>query len=143
MRLNHKKKIMIQLYISLTQKLKELTALKLIDIDGTNEGKMYPAAFVNLGKLNYDQMQGGSTYANLPITVTVELNPIHRSGSNSPVLDALESGFQVVEDIKAKLIKEEVTYIGGIMLTGEDLVKEKGKYKAILEFVGMVEYVPE
>jgi hypothetical protein len=134
---------MIQLYITITQKLKEVTALRLIDIDGTNEGKLYPAARVKLGKLNYDQMQGGRTNANLPITVTVELNPIHRSGSNSPVLDSLMAGFNVVDAVKAKLVKEEMDYIGGIMLTGEDLIKSDGKYKAILDFTGYVEYTPE
>lgn len=143
MRLNQNSNIMIQLYVSLTQKLAEVTDLKLIDIAGTNEGKMYPAAFVKLGKLNYQQMQGGSTYAELAITVTVELNPIHRSGSNSPVLDSLQEGFSVVDSVKAKLVNETLDYIGGIMLTGEDLIKQKGKYTAVLEFVGMVEYTPE
>jgi hypothetical protein len=134
---------MIQLYISLTQKLAEIPELKLIDIDGTEEGKQFPAAFVKIGKLNYQQQQGGATYSEVPITVNIEMNPIHRSGSNSPVLNELVDKMGVIDAIKVKLINEPIDYISGIMLTGEDLIKDKGKYKAVLEFMGYVEFTPE
>ncbi len=134
---------MIQLYVSVTQHLAAIEGLPLVDIAGTNEGKIYPAAFVSLGKLNYEQLNNGSGMAQLPISVNVELNPVHRSGSNSPMLDALTNAFDVVEEVKNKLVKEGVEYISGIMLTGEDLVKTKGKYTAKLDFIGTVQYDAE
>ncbi|MCT4647583.1 MAG: hypothetical protein N4A74_21525 [Carboxylicivirga sp.] len=134
---------MIQLYLSLTGKLAEIKELKLVDIAGTNEGKIFPAAFVNLAPLNYEQLHQGAGIAQVPITVQVELNPVHRSGSNSPMLDALTASFNVIESVKSKLLKEEVECISGIMLSGEDLKKENGKYLVTLNFVGTVEYVPD
>jgi len=133
---------MIELYISLASKLREIPGLKLVDIEGTNEAKIFPAAFIDLGEIPYEQTGQGSAIASFPFTIRIELDPKHRSGSNSPVLDALASGFGVVNAIKTTLNNDEIDFIGGIMLTKEGLKKAKGKYEATLNFIGTVEYTP-
>ena len=134
---------MIELYLSIAKKLHEIPGLALVDIEGTNEAKLYPAAFISLGDLPYEQLGGGTAIASFPFQVKIELSPKHRSGSNSPVLDALLESFSVVADARNKLTKEDVDYIGGIMLTGESLKKKDGKYEAVLKFIGNVEYSPD
>jgi len=133
---------MIQLYLALAKKLREIPKeqLPLIDIDGTEGIKTHTSAYIKLGKLHYEQQNAGNTMAQLPIYIDVNLNPQHSSESSSPVLDALASSFDVVELVKSKLLNEGIDCISGIMLTGEDLVKQKGKYTAKLELVGLVEY---
>ena len=134
---------MIELYISLAKKLATIPGLKLIDIEGTNEAKIYPAAFIKLGDLPYEQTGQGAAIASFPFSIRVELDPKHRSGSNSPMLEALENGFGVVNAIKSALINDDVDFIAGIMLTGESLEKQNGKYQSVLKFVGTVEYSPD
>lgn len=135
---------MIELYLSIAKKLKEIPELKYIDIDGSEEIKTSPAAFVSLGKIPWESMAENHQYAEFPFSVKLDITPYHRSGADAPVtvLDNLASNLGVINAVKDKLLKEGTDLITGIEITGEDLRKQNGKYSLLLDFKGYVSYEP-
>lgn len=134
---------MISLYFTIANQLKSVPGLKLIDLDGTDEVKVTPAAFVNLPDINYTQLQGGNAMAAFPFSIRLEL-PIQArteiKGNKTDNTEALTEGMAISEAVKNVLIKEGTQLITGIMLTGESLTKANGKYTNTFTFTGTVSY---
>lgn len=135
---------MIDLYLSITKKLKEIPELKYIDIDGSEEIKTSPAAFISLGKIPWEQLTEGNMNGELPFTIKVDITPYHRSAADTPepVLTKLSESLNVIELVKTKILNQETEFITGVTLVGEELKKQGGKYTLILEFKGYVSYEP-
>ena len=135
---------MIELYLSISKKLNEVQELKYIDIEGSEEINISPAAFVSLGEITWQELGEGHYKGDLSFTVKVDVTPYHRSAGNSPepVLTKLEESMSVINAVKDKILKGEIDYISGITLTGEGFKKQKGKFTALFKFKGYVEYEP-
>ncbi len=134
---------MIELYTTIIAKLAEIQEFSLIDIEGTNEAKIFPSAYVYIQPIKYEQASDDYAVAPINFNVKIEVKPNHRSGFNSPVLNELKQCLKIVNDTKNKLLNEAIDYIDGIMITGEGLTKKQGKYTALLQFIGRVEYLPD
>ena len=135
---------MIELYLNIEKKLKEIPELKYIDIDGSEEIKTSPAAFISLGKIPWEELTEGNMNGELPFTVKVDITPYHRSAADTPepVLTKLKDSLSVIRTVKDKILNEEIEFITGITLTGEDLKKQNGKYTLVLDFKGYVHCEP-
>lgn len=135
---------MIILYLEIAKKLKEISDLKHIDIDGSEEIKTSPSAFISLGKIPWEQLTEGNMNGELPFTVKLDITPYHRSAPDTPepVLIKLKESLGIIELVKTKILNEEITYITGITLAGEELKKQGGKYTLVLDFKGYVSYEP-
>jgi hypothetical protein len=135
---------MIELYLSIAEKLNEIEELKYIDIDGSEEIKTSPSAFISLGKIPWEQLTEGTMLGEFPFTVKVDITPYHRSAADTPepVLTKLYESLDVIKLVKTKMLNEAITYITGVTLTGEDIKKHGGKFTLILDFKAQVNYEP-
>ena len=135
---------MIVLYLELAKKLKEIEELKYIDIDGSEDIKTSPAAFISLGKIPWEQLTEDNMSGELPFTIKLDITPYHRSAPDTPdpVLTKLAENLSIIDLVKTKILNEETTLITGITLTGEELKKQNGKYTLVLDFKGFVSYEP-
>jgi len=127
---------MINLYQSIQNQINTIPGFAAIDIEGTEEAKLHPAAFIKIQPLTYIQLLEDQLIADVNFTVRIVLNPVHRSGVNSPMLTELKNSFALVAAVKSQLVKMPIDYIDGVMLVGEDLRKVNGKYIALLSFKG-------
>lgn len=129
---------MIQHYCNIAAKLKEVPGLATIDLIGSGDVKIYPAAFVHLQNIEWTSASRGAATATLPFTLQVVLDPKLRSGSNAPTMALLQEKFQIIEDIKNKMEIDGCEAISGITLIGEELRKENGSYVQLLHFEGAI-----
>ncbi len=135
---------MIGLYLNTKDKLKELTALRYIDMEGGEEPKIFPAAFINFHPINHEQLHQGGTQADITFDIRLQFTPYLRSEGNTPVaqLDKLADSMQLIEEVKTKLINEDIPGISSIYIIREHIQKKGASYEAPLTFKGRIEWNP-
>lgn len=117
---------MIEIYLSITDALQQVTELQHTDIEGSEEMGNYPSAYVGVqniawGELGQGIMQGEATFA-----VRLKLKPYHRSAGDSPVLDSLKSSLNIVHDVRHTLKQWGDDYVQNVVIVSERLQRDKG-----------------
>jgi hypothetical protein len=131
---------MIELYLSMQTTLEEIPQLKLIDIEGSENSKIYPSAFIKLGHIPWQQLSEGRYQGEFPFSIRVEVKPNHTSTASSPVLGKLKDSLSFINDIRDLFTKGDILYVDNIVLKGEDLKKQKdGIFTAQFDFTGLVQ----
>ncbi len=140
---------MIDLYVAIQNKLKEVPELKYIDMvdqqhpDAGEQETSEPTALIQLPPITWLQRGDNVLYADIDFTVRLSAKPFHRSESKSPALTDLQTSLAWMHSAKTKLYEDGVEYINNICLTNEHFTKQGSTYELELTFKAEVEYSME
>ena len=129
---------MIHIYSEIADALKEIDALKWIDIAPRVEEQtnIYPAAYISIDEqtpLNpLGEMDG---IAEVFFSIEVWLKPYHSSTTKplSPVLDDLKNNFQLITEIRMAVMAMETEYIQATTLKSETVEKQPDGFYKVLQ----------
>lgn len=128
---------MIEIYLETAAALKQVDALKDIDMQGRSAG-LFPAANIAIGRINWEEIGEGQHIGEAPINVRLTHKPYHSTAADSPALTQLTDALAFVNQAKEVLLNYGSDHITSLSLTGEQTRLEKELFIMELEFKGLV-----
>jgi hypothetical protein len=134
---------MIHIYSEIAGALKEVEALKWIDVAPRVEEhiNVYPAAYIGIDEQTpLNPLGGMDGVAEVAFSVEIWLKPYRSSTAKpvSPVLDDLKNNFRLISEIRTVIMAVETEYIQATTLKSETVEKQPdGFYKVLQRWEAM------
>ena len=129
---------MIHIYSEIANALKEVEALKWIDVAPRNEEhiNIYPAAYIDIEEQTPLNLLGGTDgMAEVIFSVEIWLKPYHSSTVKplSPVLNDLKNNFQLIAEIRTVIMDMETEHVQATTLKSETVEKQPDCFYKVLQ----------
>jgi hypothetical protein len=134
---------MVHIYTDIAGALKEIEALKWIDIAPRVEEQtnIYPAAYIAINEQTpLNPLGGMNDIAEVAFIVEIWLKPYHSGTAKplSPALNDLKKHFQLIAEIRNAIITMETEYVQATTLKSETVEKQPdGFYKVLQQWEAM------
>ncbi|MDR3350719.1 MAG: hypothetical protein LBN98_03595 [Prevotellaceae bacterium] len=129
---------MIHIYSEIANALKEIDALKWIDIAPRVEEQtnIYPAAYIGVDEQTpLNPLGGMNGIAEIIFSIEIWLKPYHSSTTKplSPVLNDLKNNFQLIAEIREAIMALETEYVQATTLKSETVEKQPDGFYKVLQ----------
>lgn len=124
---------MIEIYSSIADCLAQVPELNHIDIEGSQELSNYPAAYIQVSNVPWEELSSGVNQAEATFTVRIKVKPYHRSAKDSPALTDLKNDMAFIRDVRRYLRAWGDDWVQNVVITGDNLRRTKdGIYEEVI-----------
>jgi hypothetical protein len=134
---------MIHIYSEIADALKEVEALRWIDIAPRVEEhiNIYPAAYIGIDEQTpLNPLGGDNGIAEVAFFIEIWIKPYHASAAKpvSPALDDLKNNFKLINEIRIVIMNMETDHLRATTLKSETVEKQPdGFYKVLQRWEAM------
>jgi hypothetical protein len=129
---------MIQIYSEIAGVLKEIEALKWIDIAPRSEEgiNIYPASYIDVEEQTPLNLLGGTDgMAEVVFSVEIWLKPYHSTTAKplSPVMADLQNNFALISAVRSAIMSMETEHVQATTLKSETVEKQPDGFYKVLQ----------